>query len=70
MCPRALLLYRPLRECSYSPFLTFEAERLLRDFGADTCVFDPHGLQLPDATASDHSKVQELLELSGMSSNF
>jgi arsenical resistance protein ArsH len=62
--PRILLLYGSLRERSYSRFLTLEAERLLRHFGAETRVFDPHGLPLPDATASDHPKVQELRELS------
>ena len=62
--PRILLLYGSLRERSYSRFLTLEAERLLKHFGAETRVFDPHGLPLPDATASDHPKVQELRELS------
>jgi arsenical resistance protein ArsH len=62
--PRILLLYGSLRERSYSRFLTLEAERLLRHFGAETRVFDPHGLPLPDAAASDHPKVQELRELS------
>ena len=61
--PRILLLYGSLRERSYSRFLTLEAERLLQHFGADTRVFDPHGLPLPDATAADHPKVQELREL-------
>ena len=62
--PPRILLYGSLRERSYSRFLTLEAERLLRHFGADTHVFDPQGLPLPDATASDHPKVQELRELS------
>jgi arsenic resistance protein ArsH len=62
--PRILLLYGSLRQRSYSCFLTLEAERLLQHFGAETRVFDPHGLPLPDATASDHPKVQELRELS------
>jgi arsenic resistance protein ArsH len=61
--PRILLLYGSLRERSYSRFLTLEAERLLQHFGAETRVFDPHGLPLPDATAADHPKVQELREL-------
>jgi arsenic resistance protein ArsH len=43
--------------------LTFEAERLLRQFGAETRVFDPHGLPLPDGAAVDHPKVQELRDL-------
>ncbi|KAB0264396.1 arsenical resistance protein ArsH [Microvirga brassicacearum] len=62
--PRILLLYGSLRERSYSRFLTFEAERLLQHFGAETRVFDPRGLPLPDATAADHPKVRELRELS------
>lgn len=62
--PRILLLYGSLRERSYSRFLTEEAARLLDHFGAETRIFDPHGLPLPDATAADHPKVQELRELS------
>ncbi len=61
--PRILLLYGSLRERSYSRLLTFEAERLLRYFGAETRVFDPHGLPLPDGAAVDHPKVQELRDL-------
>src|SRR3546814_9076186 len=33
--PRILLLYGSLRERSYSRFLPFEAERLLKHFGAE-----------------------------------
>ena len=62
--PRILLLYGSLRERSYSRFLTQEAARLLDYFGAETRIFDPHGLPLPDATTADHPKVQELRELS------
>ncbi len=62
--PRILLLYGSLRERSYSRFLTEEAARLLNFFGAETRIFDPHGLPLPDATAVDHPKVQELRALS------
>ena len=62
--PRILLLYGSLRERSYSRFLTFEAERLLKHFGAETHIFDPHGLPLPDGADVDHPKVQELRELS------
>ncbi|MDP1930226.1 MAG: arsenical resistance protein ArsH [Gammaproteobacteria bacterium] len=61
--PRILLLYGSLRERSYSRLLTLEAERLLQHMGAETRVFDPTGLPLPDATAIDHPKVQELREL-------
>jgi arsenic resistance protein ArsH len=62
--PRILLLYGSLRERSYSRFLTLEAERLLQHFGAETRVFDPHGLPLPDSVSANHPKVQELRDLS------
>jgi arsenic resistance protein ArsH len=62
--PRILLLYGSLREKSYSRLLTLEAERLLRHFGAETRVFDPHGLPMVDSVAPDHPKVQELRQLS------
>jgi arsenic resistance protein ArsH len=62
--PRILLLYGSLRERSYSRFLTQEAERLLKHFGAETRIFDPHGLPLPDGAAIDHPKVRELRKLS------
>lgn len=61
--PRILLLYGSLRERSYSRFLTLEAERLLQHFGAETRVFDPRGLPLPDDAPTDHPKVQELRDL-------
>jgi len=62
--PRILLLFGSLRARSYSRFLTLEAERLLRWFGAETKIFDPHGLPLPDGAPEDHPKVQELRALS------
>ncbi|OGB27801.1 MAG: arsenical resistance protein ArsH [Burkholderiales bacterium RIFCSPLOWO2_02_FULL_57_36] len=62
--PRILLLYGSLREKSYSRLLTLEAERLLQHFGAETRVFDPHGLPMVDSVAPDHPKVQELRKLS------
>ncbi|GHE81665.1 arsenical resistance protein ArsH [Camelimonas fluminis] len=62
--PRILLLYGSLRERSYSRFLTLEAQRLLKHFGAETRIFDPAGLPLPDGAPEDHPKVQELRELS------
>ncbi|MGV2184025.1 arsenical resistance protein ArsH [Rhizobium rhizogenes] len=65
--PRILLLHGSLRERSYSRFLTLEAERLLNHFGAETRIFDPQGLPLPDGAAIDHPKVQELRELSAWS---
>ncbi len=58
--PRILLLYGSLRGRSYSRFLTLEAERLLQAMGAETRIFDPSGLPLPDDAPEDHPKVQEL----------
>lgn len=62
--PRILLLYGSLRERSFSKLLILEAERLLRHFGAETRVFDPHGLPMVDSVGTDHPKVQELRALS------
>ena len=61
--PRILLLYGSLRERSYSRFVTEEAARLLNKMGAETRVFDPRGLPLPDDAPETHPKVQELREL-------
>ena len=61
---RVLLLYGSLRERSYSRFLAQEAERLLRALGAETRIFDPSGLPLPDDAEPDHPKVRELRDLS------
>ena len=61
--PRILLLYGSLRPRSYSRLLTFEAARLLECFGAETRIFDPSGLPLPDDAAETHPKVQELRDL-------
>ncbi|WP_280140127.1 arsenical resistance protein ArsH [Phyllobacterium sp. YR620] len=62
--PRILLLCGSLRKVSYSRMLTQEAARLLQYFGAETRIYDPAGLPLPDDTTPDHPKVQELRELS------
>lgn len=62
--PRILLLYGSLRPQSYSRKLALEAERILRRLGAETRVFDPHGLPLLDSVDRDHPKVQELRALS------
>lgn len=62
--PRILLLYGSLRERSYSRLLTEEAARILRRYGAETRIFDPSGLPLPDAESPDHPKVEELRSLS------
>ena len=62
--PRILLLYGSLRERSYSRFLAEESARLLRRMGAETRIFDPAGLPLPDSVPADHPKVAELRALS------
>lgn len=61
--PRILLLYGSNRERSYSRLLVQEAARLLERFGAETCIFHPAGLPLPDDAPDSHPKVQELREL-------
>ena len=60
---RILLLYGSTREQSYSRLLTEEAARLLRLMGAETRLFDPSGLPLPDDAPADHPKVEELRSL-------
>ncbi len=62
--PRILLLYGSLRERSYSRLLTEEAARILTRLGAETRIFDPKGLPLPDSVPADHPKVAELRALS------
>ncbi|GAB4065400.1 arsenical resistance protein ArsH [Ancylobacter sonchi] len=62
--PRILLLYGSLRERSYSRLLVEEAARLLTRMGAETRIFDPRGLPMPDHVPPDHPKVQELRSLS------
>jgi len=61
--PRILLLYGSTRERSFSRLLVEEAARLLEHFGAETRVFDPSGLPLPDDVPVEHPKVQELRDL-------
>nr|WP_280529094.1 arsenical resistance protein ArsH [Xanthomonas arboricola] len=61
--PRILILYGSLRERSYSRLLAEETGRLLRWYGCDVRIFDPHDLPLPDGAAPDHPKVSELREL-------
>jgi len=62
--PRVMMLYGSLREQSYSRFLTEEAARVLRRFGAEVRIFDPSGLPVVDGKSDNHEKVQELRELS------
>jgi len=59
--PRILLLYGSLRERSFSRLCVEEAARLLRYFGAETRIFDPSDLPLPDQVAGDdHPAVHDL----------
>ena len=61
--PRILLLYGSLRERSFSRLAVEEAARLLRLFGAETRIFDPSDLPLPDQiSGDDHPAVHELRE--------
>jgi len=61
--PRILLLYGSLRERSYSRLAVEEAARLLRYFGAETRIFDPSDLPLPDRVkGDDHPAVHALRE--------
>lgn len=61
--PRFLLLYGSLRQRSFSRFATEECARLLEAMGAETRIFNPSGLPLPDDAPEDHPKVAELREL-------
>ncbi|EZP32693.1 arsenical resistance protein ArsH [Pseudomonas sp. RIT288] len=61
--PRILLIYGSTRERSFSRLVTQEAARLLEHFGAETRIFDPSGLPLPDDAPDTHPKVAELREL-------
>ncbi|SMF54357.1 arsenical resistance protein ArsH [Tistlia consotensis] len=65
--PRILLLYGSLRERSYSRFLALEAQRLLETFGAETRLYHPTGLPLPDGAPAEHPKVAELRQLAAWS---
>ena len=61
--PRILLLYGSNRQRSFSRLVVQEAARLLETFGAETRIFNPSGLPLPDDVEDTHSKVVELREL-------
>lgn len=58
--PRILLLYGSNRPTSFSRLLTEEAARLLQHLGAETRIFDPSGLPMPDDAPDTHPKVQQL----------
>ncbi|OSZ74807.1 arsenical resistance protein ArsH [Hydrogenophaga sp. IBVHS1] len=58
--PRILLLYGSLRTRSFSRLVVEESVRLLQAMGAETRVFNPSGLPLPDDAPETHPKVVEL----------
>ncbi len=62
--PRILLLYGSLRERSFSRFLTCEAARILKQFGAEVRIFDPAELPMAGSVPETHPKVVELRALS------
>jgi arsenic resistance protein ArsH len=58
-------LYGSLRERSFSRLAVEEAARLLQFFGAETRIFDPANLPMPDQIkGDDHPAVHELRALS------
>ena len=61
--PRILLLYGSLREVSYSRLVVEESARLLNAMGAETRIYNPEGLPLPDGDDVTHPKVAELRDL-------
>ncbi len=61
--PRILLLYGSVRARSFSRLAVQEAARILERFGAETRIFKPSGLPLPDDAEASHPKVQELRDL-------
>ncbi|WP_374962457.1 arsenical resistance protein ArsH [Spongiibacter tropicus] len=60
--PRVLLLYGSLRSRSFSRLVVEECARLLAAMGAETRIYDPTGLPLPDSEDAEHPKVQALRE--------
>lgn len=58
--PKILLLYGSLRKRSFSRLAVEEAARLLHAMGAETRIFDPRGVPLPDTEDASHPKVEEL----------
>jgi arsenic resistance protein ArsH len=65
--PRILLLYGSLRMRSFSRLVVEESARLLQAMGAETRVFNPSGLPLPDDAPETHPKVAELRALAAWS---
>lgn len=60
--PRILLLHGSLRTRSFSRLVNLEAARILTRLGAETRIYDPSGMPLPDDAEATHPKVAELRE--------
>jgi arsenic resistance protein ArsH len=60
---KILILYGSLRSRAFSRLLAEECARLLHFYGAETRIYNPSGLPLPDDSDDDHPKVTELREL-------
>ena len=54
--PRILLLYGSLRERSFSRLVVEESARILEKMGAETRIFNPSGLPLPDDADTEHKR--------------
>lgn len=63
--PRILILYGSLRPRSFSRLTAEEAARILEALGAETRIYDPRDLPLPDTVEANHPKVAELRDLVG-----
>ncbi|WP_439632508.1 arsenical resistance protein ArsH [Glycocaulis sp.] len=61
--PRILLLCGSVRDRSFSRMATEEAARILERLGAETRIYNPSGLPLPDDAEATHPKVAELRDL-------
>jgi len=68
--PRILLLYGSLRPRAFSRLTAEEGARVLRQLGAETRIFNPSGLPLPDDAHASHPKVAELRELATWADGF
>lgn len=68
--PKILILYGSLRKFSYSRYCAQEAERILNRLGAETVIYHPDGLPLPDSEDPDHPKVKELRDLASWCEGF
>ncbi|KAI4190447.1 MAG: hypothetical protein LQ346_004917 [Caloplaca aetnensis] len=61
---KVLVLTGSLRKRSYSRLLAFEGARILFRLGCDVRIYDATDLPMKDDVQHDHSKVQELRDLS------